>query len=1144
LNPSGDDGRKRGGISDESCDVTEPERPVQGMVQTLRRSLSVALRAVWRRMPFPPGSKDRVAGFVFRNLPFLVSWSATYRNWKAEADRLREHIEKLRNSMVIERERPDYTELSALPRPTQLLARAIAFYLPQFHPIEENDRWWGQGFTEWTNVLRSQPQFEGHQQPRIPGELGYYDLVQMPDVRRRQAELAYQYGLSGFCFYFYWFAGKRLLETPIEAYASDDQIDFPFCLCWANENWSRRWDGRDDQVLIAQAHSEADDLAFIEYLSRYLKNSKYIRIDGRPLVLVYRPSLLPDSKATTLRWRKWCRDNNLGEIHLAYTQSFDSADPAEYGFDSAIEFPPNNMGLEPKDDLVAPITDKFDCRIYDWGTLLKRSEQYSDPGYILHRGVSPQWDNTPRRMNSGTVLLGSSPEVYQSLLKRAALAAVQRTRKPDERLVFINAWNEWAEGAYLEPDVDRGYAWLAATRRALLPEDDEMLVEPADFVPLEISEQAASVRKIIVMVHDLHKNGAQYLSLNFAALLNSDFHCEVTVITSGEGCLGANFRSYAKIVELSEKRHSRDQILETLCQLESDGFDSAIVNSSASGWIAPFMHEAGIRMVGLVHEMPAIAKKMNLQAGMKALDAYASTTIFATEMVRDLTARDVLGHAWRNAHILPQGLYKRQGIRTAEDKKRAHSRLCAELQVTTDAKFILGVGFGDRRKGIDIFCENAVAATRLDQNNHFVWVGDIDDEMSRICLRTLHKAPDVSGRIHLVGFKNDTSTYYMAASAYFLSSREDPYPSTVLEALASGTPSIVIAGTTGIEDLAGTGAVRVVPDKGPESFAVALRDFLADDVIVQQAADAGVNLVRSKFGFTSFVGDVLRLLNVPVPKVSVIVPNFNYERYLPHRLASILNQTVPVWEIIFLDDASTDKSLEVVQKYLHNCPIRYRIVRNEQNSGSVFAQWKKGVDMAEGDVIWIAEADDWAAASFVEIASQAFEDEEVVLSYTQSNQVDERSRILCPHYLDYVSDIGADRWRRPFVNDGVTELAQGLSVKNTLPNVSGVLFRREPLKRVLDEHFDEVRSYRVAGDWCVYAYLALEGRIAFDPRSLNYHRRHQNSVTISRFTRQEWDEIQRMQQKVAGMVAVPADIQKTASDYLASLAERLSADVD
>jgi O-antigen biosynthesis protein len=210
----------------------------------------------------------------------------------------------------------------------------------------------------------------------------------------------------------------------------------------------------------------------------------------------------------------------------------------------------------------------------------------------------------------------------------------------------------------------------------------------------------------------------------------------------------------------------------------------------------------------------------------------------------------------------------------------------------------------------------------------------------------------------------------------------------------------------------------------------------------------------------------------------------------------------------------------------------------------VFAQWKKGVDMAEGDVIWIAEADDWAAASFVEIASQAFEDEEVVLSYTQSNQVDERSRILCPHYLDYVSDIGADRWRRPFVNDGVTELAQGLSVKNTLPNVSGVLFRREPLKRVLDEHFDEVRSYRVAGDWCVYAYLALEGRIAFDPRSLNYHRRHQNSVTISRFTRQEWDEIQRMQQKVAGMVAVPADIQKTASDYLASLAERLSADVD
>ena len=357
-------------------------------------------------------------------------------------------------------------------------ARLICFYLPQFHSIPENDAWWGDGFTEWTYVKSAQPQFEGHYQPHMPGDLGYYNLLD-PKVQKQQVELAKQYGIEGFCFYFYWFAGKRLLEKPVENYLSDKSLDLPFCLCWANENWTRRWDGLENEILISQKHSSEDDLAFISYIAKYFKDPRYIRVNGKPLLIVYRPSLLPNVKETAARWRKWCLDNGIGEIQLVYTQSFESGTPKKYGFDAAIEFPPNISNPPDVSAYVKPLNDNFACNVYDWRIFVQRSRAYQLPPYTLYRGVCPSWDNTPRRKNNSNIFVLNSPKSYKEWLVNAIKDTAERFKEFDERLIFINAWNEWAEGAYLEPNNRDGYAYLEMTRQAL--EDVRFNDEVLDF---------------------------------------------------------------------------------------------------------------------------------------------------------------------------------------------------------------------------------------------------------------------------------------------------------------------------------------------------------------------------------------------------------------------------------------------------------------------------------------------------------------------------------------------------------------------------------------------------------------------------------------------------------------------------------------
>jgi lipopolysaccharide biosynthesis protein len=348
--------------------------------------------------------------------------------------------------------------------------RLIAFYLPQFHPIRENEFWWGKGFTEWTNVAKAQPCFVGHEQPHLPTELGFYDL-RIPEVMHEQARLAQAYGISGFCYYYYWFDGKRLLEAPTERLLSEVPAALPFCLCWANENWTRRWDGGggESEILMGQAHSDEDDEAVIRDLIRFLRHPSYIRVNGRPMLLVYRVGLFPDIRRTAALWRDACRREGLGEIHLVRVDSFEEATratpPSHHGFDAAVEFPPHQIAAVPVQsaELLRPA---FAGKILEYEEVVLQSVDYKDAGYPHYRTVLSRWDNTPRRQDAATIYANSSPGAYQAYLEEV-LAYTREHSVGDDRVVFVNAWNEWAEGAHLEPDRRYGRTYLEATANAM-----------------------------------------------------------------------------------------------------------------------------------------------------------------------------------------------------------------------------------------------------------------------------------------------------------------------------------------------------------------------------------------------------------------------------------------------------------------------------------------------------------------------------------------------------------------------------------------------------------------------------------------------------------------------------------------------------
>ena len=374
----------------------------------------------------------------------------------------------LRNSHeVFMKPGPGFEEFDAVHLDNNAtIAKLIAVYLPQFYPFPENDNWWGTGFTEWRNVTRGHARFNGHFQPRLPRDLGYYDL-RRTEVLEQQVRLARESGIHGFCFYYYNFNNKRLLDIPLDNFVNNESIDFPFCIMWANENWTRRWDGMDEKILIKQEYDEQNDLALIADISRYLKHPEYIHRYGQPLFFIYNPREIPNAKDRISRWRELFSQQGVEPLIYMVQRLMDD-DPLQYGLDGALELPPHKLSSTlPLQNL--QLTNKakdFDGNYYSYEHLIEESLSQTSELYPLIKTVIPDWDNEARRPNKGHGFVGSTPEKFQQWLTDV-IRLSQQTNDQEDAIVFINAWNEWAEGAYLEPDVYWGSAYLNAIKRCL-----------------------------------------------------------------------------------------------------------------------------------------------------------------------------------------------------------------------------------------------------------------------------------------------------------------------------------------------------------------------------------------------------------------------------------------------------------------------------------------------------------------------------------------------------------------------------------------------------------------------------------------------------------------------------------------------------
>ena len=665
----------------------------------------------------------------------------------------------------------------------------------------------------------------------------------------------------------------------------------------------------------------------------------------------------------------------------------------------------------------------------------------------------------------------ASPKLFGEWLD-GALDFAKQNPVEGEQLVFVNAWNEWCEGAYLEPDIHFGGAMLnrlATTVTATQKRGERKF-------------------KVLLVGHDAFPAGAQRNLLAMARTLQNRFGVEIHVVLLGGGDM---LPRYTEAVPTT--LCDPDSLPEYLKMMAAQGFRNAILNTVVSGPVSKPLKDLGFHVVQLVHELPQIIDEYGLQTHAEAVCQYPDDVVFPSDFVK----KAFLGKAGpieKKVSVMPQGIYQR-----FDRDREAGEKIREELNIPKESAVALNVGYGDLRKGVDIFCQIAHLSFDRGLDMHFVWVGEIHPSLKAWLVGDLSRKGITN--LHFVGERNDVSDLMNAADVLFLTSREDPFPSVVLEAMQVGLPVVAFEDNGGFVDLI-SGDPRLGILVPQADMGIIVTELLR---LSRQAADGEADVehrirrARADFDFNDYVFSLLEKFEPALKRVSVVVPNYNYSRYLSARLSTIFSQTYPIYEIIVLDDASADDSLDELKRIGDKTGRVFDIVPSETNSGGAFNQWQKAADIARGDLIWIAEADDLAQANFIErLADDFAADDEVVLGFSDSRSIDSDGYKVYDSYIPYAESIspGALVEDRSFTcREFVRE---ALSTANLILNVSGVLWKRDVLISALRSAGAEALALRVAGDWCLYlAACEGEGRVVYVAEQLNIHRRHATSITAS-----------------------------------------------